>query len=751
MRVLTLSLAMALAGSALAEPGVLMELWQGIDGDSVADLTASANYAKASDELRVIDKLAYEDLGNSYGVRLTTLITAPVAGEYTFYLASDDGSELWLSTDDQPAGLKRIAQVSGYTGPGSYDDQPGQKSAPVTLAAGGRYLLRVLHKQGGGGNHLSVAWQTPSSRDRVALPTSALSVPALNEVQRAQMAASERLAAERAKQRAEVERYMARGETIPAKLTARLTWSTEGLPQNDTGINVLVDQSHQTQFVVLWGLRGELRGQGYRACSSNASLGSVLTPGKPCRVRLAVDSLEPFAWWPAAAWNVVITGQQDLKAQVYTPAEQAALDKFVKDGGGVLIFGGRPADQTAADAWSLNQMLARFGAACTPTVETSGTVKAAALKLSADWEVLAKGDSGQPIRARRAWGKGRIVLAESNAPFNAGGNDKPDVAAAKRALLRETVTWLAAGKAPVAGDGKLPHIGGVGIYPELQKRAGSVMVYYADNQPPSVRQLIDRDLERAAKQVLAWFPTKLAAEPYTIVLCAGGGGGWAINPRPKAAAVIEYEPLSILGVFGHEMAHTMTGPANGQGKVCGNIPIGNQGESQAGWFQGKLSALFSGETNVANRNCNSYLEAERKAGRKQDLATEYETEAARKVFGYGNQWTKMWYAWQKIEDRYGPTWYPRWYWVRSERWAHEPGHQETWDECIETMSIAVGEDLFPFWRSLGTSGIRERCERATFGGKVIELPIAPIDNGPAGNVQLGPIGDYTKPLTPLTK
>ncbi|MBI5835410.1 MAG: hypothetical protein HZB16_24165 [Armatimonadetes bacterium] len=751
MRVLTISLALALAGGALAEPGALLEMWQGLDGDGVADLTGSAKYAAGPESLRFLTALDYEDLGNSYGTQVTALVTAPATGAYTFFVASDDSSELYLSTDDQPNTLRRIAQVSGYTDPRTFDQQPGQKSAPIDLTAGRRYLLRVLHKQGGGGNHLAVAWQVPGSTERVILGGALLTRPALTGAQRDLLAKSAQLEAERAKQRAEVEAYMARGETIPAGLTAKLTWCTESLPANDTGINVLVDQSHQTQFVVLWGLRGELRGAGYRACTSDASLGSVLTPGKPCRVRLAVDSLEPFAWWPAAPFNVVITGQQDLKAQTYTPAEQAALEAFIKAGGGVLVFGGRPADQAAADGWSLNQMLGRYGAACTPTAETSPAGRVAALKLSADWEVLAKGQGGAPIRARRAYGKGRIVLAEGNAPFNAGGNDAADVAAAKRALLRETMAWLAAGKPPVGGDGKLPGIGGVGIYPELEKRAGSVLVYYADNQPASVRQLIDRDLERGAKQVAAWFPTKFAAEPYVIVLCAGGGGGWAINPRPKAAAVIEYEPLSILGVFGHEMAHTMTGPANAQGKVCGNIPFGNQGESQAGWFQGKLNALFSGETNQANRNCNTYLEAEQKAGRKQDLATEYETEAARKVFGYGNQWTKMWYAWQKIEDRYGPTWYPRWYWVRSTRWADDPGHRETWDECIETMSIAVGEDLFPFWRSLGTSGLRERCERATFQGQVIELPIAPIDNGPAGNVQLGPIGDYTKPIRPLAR
>ena len=74
----------------------------------------------------------------------------------------------------------------------------------------------------------------------------------------------------------------------------------------------------------------------------------------------------------------------------------------------------------------------------------------------------------------------------------------------------------------------------------------------------------------------------------------------------------------------------------------------------------------------------------------------------------------MWWVWQKLDDRYGPTWYPRWYWVRSTRWAGDLGHRETWEEMVEDMSIAVEEDLFPFFRAIGTSLDCARLERLTF-------------------------------------
>jgi hypothetical protein len=68
------------------------------------------------------------------------------------------------------------------------------------------------------------------------------------------------------------------------------------------------------------------------------------------------------------------------------------------------------------------------------------------------------------------------------------------------------------------------------------------------------------------------------------------------------------------------------------------------------------------------------------------------------------------------------------------------------DEMVEDMSIACGEDLFPFFKKIGTTLTHPRLERATFQGKTIELPVAPLQVSPAGNARHDPIGDYAKPL-----
>ena len=101
---------------------------------------------------------------------------------------------------------------------------------------------------------------------------------------------------------------------------------------------------------------------------------------------------------------------------------------------------------------------------------------------------------------------------------------------------------------------------------------------------------------------------------------------------------------------------------------------------------------------------------------------------------------------QKLDDRYGPTWYPRWRWVQQARWKSQPERRLSWDETVEDMSIAVGEDLFPFFRQIGTTLDKERFEQAVFEGKTIVLPVAPLEVTAAGAVRLEPIGDYRQPI-----
>ena len=118
------------------------------------------------------------DWADNYGTRLRGYITAPVTGSYTFWIASDDNSELWLSTNDNPVNKVKIAFNADWTASREWNKLPSQKSAPIPLIAGQRYYVEALQKEGGGGDNLAVGWARPgqaTSAPSEVIPGSVLS------------------------------------------------------------------------------------------------------------------------------------------------------------------------------------------------------------------------------------------------------------------------------------------------------------------------------------------------------------------------------------------------------------------------------------------------------------------------------------------------------------------------------------------------------------------------------------------------
>ena len=99
----------------------------------------------------------------------------PVDGEYRFWIASDDRSELSLSRDERPERAERIAGVDGYTTVRQWDSQGGQKSEGIALKAGQRYYIEAVLAGDSGENHLSVAWQVPGQDRAGPIPGTFLS------------------------------------------------------------------------------------------------------------------------------------------------------------------------------------------------------------------------------------------------------------------------------------------------------------------------------------------------------------------------------------------------------------------------------------------------------------------------------------------------------------------------------------------------------------------------------------------------
>ena len=278
---LTTLVLLAAATTSCSAPGrrgaVLQETWLGIPGETVADLTQHPKYREAPDQARMLGQFESEVRADAYGCRFSALLVPPATGDYTLFIASDDGGELWLSTDETEANLRPIAKVVGWSGPREWTAQKGQQSKPIRLEKGRRYFLRAFQKEGAGGDHLAVAWQGPGI-ERAVIAGKYLAPPPMDEPTAALVAATRRKDAEMKQLHNQVVALMEKGTTLPPDLVARLPNTCEPPPGNDTGINVLLDQAHQTYFIALWGLRGQLRGQGFRACSSKLSALLLASP-----------------------------------------------------------------------------------------------------------------------------------------------------------------------------------------------------------------------------------------------------------------------------------------------------------------------------------------------------------------------------------------------------------------------------------------------------------------------------------------
>ena len=86
-----------------------------------------------------------------------------VTGDYRFWIASDDSSELWLSTDSDPTNARKIAAVPHYhwTDRHQWSKYPSQRSELIKLKAGEVYYIEALQDQTVADEHLTVAWQEP--------------------------------------------------------------------------------------------------------------------------------------------------------------------------------------------------------------------------------------------------------------------------------------------------------------------------------------------------------------------------------------------------------------------------------------------------------------------------------------------------------------------------------------------------------------------------------------------------------------
>ena len=137
---------------------VVMEKWTGVTGTAIANnnfnTTPNTTYDLTKLEIPV-------DADDNYAVRIRGYIIPSATAAYNLYIASDDEGQLWLSTNDQPANISKIAWVSTWTNSQEWTKETNQKSASTNLTGGQKYYFEALVKEGNGGDNLAIGWTSP--------------------------------------------------------------------------------------------------------------------------------------------------------------------------------------------------------------------------------------------------------------------------------------------------------------------------------------------------------------------------------------------------------------------------------------------------------------------------------------------------------------------------------------------------------------------------------------------------------------
>ena len=147
------------------------EVWTDVDGRDPSTIPVDEPPASVT-EINIFETPS--NIGDNYGSRVRGYIAPPVSGQYTFWIASDDQGELWLSSDENPINKVKIAEVEGWTNPREWNKYPSQRSASINLVAGQKYYIEALLKEGTGRDHLAVGWRLPGGSEEMPIPGSRL-------------------------------------------------------------------------------------------------------------------------------------------------------------------------------------------------------------------------------------------------------------------------------------------------------------------------------------------------------------------------------------------------------------------------------------------------------------------------------------------------------------------------------------------------------------------------------------------------
>jgi hypothetical protein len=135
--------------------GWMVEIYKGLPNVQLETLLQAPRFPHQPHERFVVSgPVQIKDALDNYGGRARSQFTAPVAGDYRFYVAGDD--QVQLSLRYANSNRKTLANCPAWTGFADFDRYGSQVSNPISLGQGEVVELEVLWKERGGGDHFAV-------------------------------------------------------------------------------------------------------------------------------------------------------------------------------------------------------------------------------------------------------------------------------------------------------------------------------------------------------------------------------------------------------------------------------------------------------------------------------------------------------------------------------------------------------------------------------------------------------------------
>lgn len=376
----------------------------------------------------------------------------------------------------------------------------------------------------------------------------------------------------------------------------------------------------------------------------------------------------------------------------YTPKDVAAVRAFLEQGGGAVLLGDRALFRDEK-AYHLNGLARAFGAAFVDgpaakplagagelkgkKIETYGG-KTIRLAEPAEWQVLIRDAAGQVVAARKAVGKGRLLVASRALCGRRPDAKDPINAEWWQPLLRT----LAAGK--VVDPKRRPR-----HHPaENVVHRGGLEIRYSDYMQPFADEIfkIYKQVRPAQERILGVPPAKGMLA--TLILLPTGGGGFSSGRAIGLGTWWGGFPQKRYGMvelLGHEATHSWVLPFP--------EPMWNEGIAT---YVGIQLGRELGHKAEAERSLAGWF---RSARRDDPKMTRYDI-AGKDKLPHGVFMGKPMWIWEQLrKDK--PDILARYF--RAKRRLIDPAERKryTADDCVAVLSIAAERDLFGWFRSLG--------------------------------------------------